>query len=171
MMAFSILGFNLDGCTQSTGDSARALSQREYEIRRQRIIDFFEARRKRYDIVLTTRTASGQIIDWIRPEQQVQGGRVATSPSASEAPIPASKSDKPAADSLTVPPKTSQTDYPLSTEIQVDDSAKGPPGTVPIVRFDLESYFQNNPKFLPENPMDILTKSHVPPPSAPPDDH
>lgn len=45
----------------------------------------------------------------------------------------------------------------------MDRSAMGPQGTVPIVRFDLESYFKENPKYLPKNPMDILSK--IPPPA------
>jgi hypothetical protein len=54
-------------------------------------------------------------------------------------------------------------DSTARTEVQLDPSAMGPKGTVPIVRFDVDSYLKENPKFLPKDPMQILSK--VPPPA------
>jgi hypothetical protein len=48
------------------------------------------------------------------------------------------------------------------TEIQAQPQTRGPKGTVPVVRFDVESYLKNEHD-LPENPQDVLKK--IPPPS------
>ena len=54
-------------------------------------------------------------------------------------------------------------DVSAKTELQLDTSAMGPQGTVPVVRFDVESYLKENPTYLPKDPIEILTK--VPPPA------
>ena len=48
------------------------------------------------------------------------------------------------------------------TEVQTQPRARGPKGTVPVVRFDVENYLKTE-RDLPENPADVLKK--VPPPS------
>ena len=50
------------------------------------------------------------------------------------------------------------------TELQAQPEARGPKGTVPVVRFDVETYLSTE-RDLPENPSDELTK--IPPPSPP----
>lgn len=164
--SLAAIAASFDCCSHSS--NTKELSKAEYEKRRQRIIEFFEARQKRYDIVLTTRTKSGQIIDWIRPGQQVTDGKTATIPpqtdkSDSDMVLDSDAQLNDSARNL------NRHDLPIHTEIQTDSSAKGPPGTVPIVRFDLENYFKNNPKFLPVNPEDILTKSQPPTSVLPPE--
>jgi hypothetical protein len=145
------------------------LSRAEYEKRRSRIIEFFSQRRNqmRPDVVATTKTKSGQTIDWIRPESQVPGGKIATPPSEDFDEIiqPKADLDNPYLD--TDLPKALQErlqlDESAQTELQRDPSAMGPPGTVPVVRFDVESYLKEHPTYLPKDPIEILSK--VPPPA------
>lgn len=51
------------GCLKPATESNKEISRTEYESRRKRIVEFFEARQKRYEIVQTTQTKSGQTID------------------------------------------------------------------------------------------------------------
>lgn len=116
----------------------------------------------RPDVVATTKTKSGQTIDWIRPESQVPGGKLATPPSEDIDEIiqPKSDLDNPSLD--TELPKALQEqlcpDETAQTELQMDTSAMGPPGTVPVVRFDVGAYLKEDPTYLPKVPIDILTK-------------
>lgn len=137
-------------------DSAAA----EREARGTRIREYFAEKLKRRQIVTTTVTKSGQTIDWIRPETQVPDGRLA---------LPPAGKDARAADPggyhnpfLALSPKLKQTDLTARSELQLDEHARGPAGTVPIVRFNVEQYLENT-KTLPENPVDILQK--IPPPA------
>jgi hypothetical protein len=66
------------------------LSAGEYALRKSRIIEFFRQREASLNPVATTRTRSGQIIDWIKPESQVRGGRLATPPVENASFIPKS---------------------------------------------------------------------------------
>ena len=163
----TLLLFGIQGCTKPSMKEPKVLSRAEYERRRMRIIDFFAKRQMRYDIVATTRTKSGQIIDWIRPESQVPGGKVATPPSEKSTEIekPESVLDNPYlnTDMPEALRKINPTDVSAKTELQLDKSAMGPKGTVPIIRFDVESYLKEHPTYLPKDPMEILTK--IPPPS------
>ncbi len=94
-------------------------------------------------------------------------GRIATPPPEKFAEIkkPISVLDNPYLD--TNLPKALQElkrqDASAKTELQLDESAMGPKGTVPVVRFDVESYLKENPTYLPKDPIEILTK--VPPPA------
>ena len=54
------------------------VSGEELKGRRDRLRAYFAKRRARLHVVDTTVTDSGQVIDWIRPESQVPGGRLAT---------------------------------------------------------------------------------------------
>lgn len=167
VLAIFLLG--LPGCTKSTIPEAEELSSAEYAKRRSRIIEFFSQRREqmRPNVVATTQTKSGQTIDWIRPESQVPGGKLATPPSEDfdEVRQPKSDLDNPYLD--TELPKalqeTLRPDETAQTELQIDRSALGPKGTVPVVRFDVESYLKEHPTYLPKDPIEILTK--VPPPA------
>jgi hypothetical protein len=163
----TLLFFSSPGCLSSTTIVPEELNTSEYEKRRQRIIEFFSKRQMGYDVVATTTTKSGQIIDWIKPESQVPDGKVATAPpeKSSEIEKPKSALDNPYLD--TELPKALQErnrqDTLANTELQLDKSAMGPKGTVPVVRFDVESYLKENPRNLPKDPIEILTK--VPPPA------
>ncbi len=167
VLALFLLG--LPGCTKSTIPEAEGLSSAEYEKRRSRIVEFFEQRRDqmRPDVVATTKTKSGQTIDWIRPESQVPGGKLATPPSEDFDEIIQPKSDLENPYLDTELPKALQEqlrpDETAQTEFQLDKSAMGPPGTVPVVRFDVESYLKEHPTYLPKDPIEILSK--VPPPA------
>ena len=44
------------------------------------VIHYYEQRAKHLDIVKTTRTSTGQVVDWIPIESQVPGGKIATPP-------------------------------------------------------------------------------------------
>jgi hypothetical protein len=166
VLALFLLG--LPACTKSTIPESEGISRAEYDKRRSRIIEFFSQRREQMgpDVVATTKTKSGQTIDWIRPESQVPGGKIATSPSEDFDEIikPKTDLDNPYLD--TDLPKALQEilqpDEFAQTELQRDRSAMGPPGTVPVIRFDVESYLKEHPTYLPKDPTEILTK--VPPP-------
>jgi len=159
----------LPGCTKSTIPETEGLSSAEFKERRSRIIEFFSQRRNqmRPDVVATTKTKSGQTIDWIRPESQVPGGKLATPPSEDFDEITQPKSDLDNSYLDSELPEALQErprlDESAQTELQLDRSAMGPPGTVPVVRFDLESYLKEHPRYLPKDPIEILTK--VPPPA------
>ena len=138
----------------------------EYEERKNRIIEYFDKRVNRYEVVATTKTKSGQIIDWIKPQSQIPDGKLAKPPERQKVDVvlPSKAIDNPylytdLPEKLREKERIDQTAY---TELQLDKSAMGPDGTVPIVRFDLDSYFESN-KFLPKDPAEIYTK--VPPPA------
>ncbi|MGO1070510.1 neprosin family prolyl endopeptidase [Lysobacter sp. CA199] len=145
--------------SSATGPSAQAapdsqLSAVEYEQRKTRIVQFFENQRSGYRAVATTRTKSGQIIDWIRPESQVADGVIATPPSDAEGLPPKGKAYLASVQSK-APGAPAST---ALTEVQLDESIRGPKGTVPIVRFDVDSYLREV-KNLPLDPRQILTKA------------
>ncbi|MCJ1376907.1 hypothetical protein MMC20_008152 [Loxospora ochrophaea] len=77
----------------------------------------FEQRRKNLQIVKTTKTPSGQTVDWIPIESQ---GTIATPP-----PLPAVSSDK--------------TTIPAVAELNLEGAEKGPEGTVPILQKNLDA--------------------------------
>lgn len=154
-------------CLKPVTQVSKEISRTEYESRRKRIVEFFETRQKRYNIVQTTKTKSGQLIDWIKPENQVFGGILAKPPA--ELSTESNKSElEPENPYLytDLPNKLREShlqDLTAKTELQMDQSAMGPRGTVPIVRFDIDTYLKENTKYLPKDPVEILTK--VPPPS------
>ena len=63
---------------------------------------------------------------------------------------------------LALKPELKQVDLSARTELQLDASARGPEGTVPIVRFSVDQYLKTA-KVIPKTPSDILQK--VPPPA------
>ena len=148
-------------------DSATTLSSYELEARRARILRYFEERRTRYQVVATTRTKTGQLIDWIKPESQVRGGRIATPPMELASSAPKGHVDNPYLE--TELPKAlrdrAQNEARAETELQLDPSARGPKGTVPIVRFDAERYVRTA-KFLPDDPTKLRPKTPVPAPDS-----
>jgi Neprosin len=82
------------------------------------IASYFEARHKRLSIVKTTRTPSGQIIDWVPLKSQVSDGKIASPPR-----LPKSREKTPDPRWL-----------PARFELENTTVDRGPPGTVPILR-------------------------------------
>lgn len=87
------------------------------------ISQWLDARQKSLTIVKTTKTPSGQILDWVPIESQDPAGKIASPPPA---------------DSLSVRVEDKQ--HPVkAVSFELDDPAvdRGPAGTVPIVRPDI----------------------------------
>lgn len=155
------------GCEKSLGQygtkqgyEEKSISAVEREARSIRIRGYFEEKLKRRQIVATTVTRSGQTIDWIRPETQVSDGRLALPPANETARI-----EDPGVyrnPFLAIGPELKQVDLTARTELQLDDHARGPKGTVPVVRFNVERYLEVA-ETLPKNPSDVLQK--IPPPA------
>jgi len=140
-----------------TEDSARVSSGLTFEERADRIRAYFKERQARLQVVATTETRSGQILDWIKRESQVEGGELSEPPLDKDDEVPDTR--RILRRNAKVPPGV---DEGARTEVQMNPELRGPDGTVPIVRFDVEEYLRSV-RELPENPMDVLTK--VPPPS------
>src|ERR1022692_1394088 len=91
------------------------------------IVRYFEARTRRLDIVKTTRTSSGQILDWVPIQSQPPEGKIASPPPDERA------ATVKAAD----PPAGVGSAHEASTfELEDKSAERGPAGTVPIVRKD-----------------------------------
>lgn len=166
--------FTLSGCSAIASEDGRVISTAEYETRSQGLIDYFQKRQARYPVIATTRTASGQVIDWINPDSQLPAGTPLARPpvsglKAAEKPDlldGGSSLDNPYLDTALPRALTSlgRQESQALTELQLEEEeAMGPPGSVPIVRFDVEAYLKANPTFLPRDPLDVLSK--VPPPA------
>jgi len=139
--------------------SPEAVSEVELRDRQDRIRKYFEERQQRRKIVATTVTASGQIIDWIRPESQTADGVIAKLPDVK------GEEKAPSREQETLPIKQvakTGADLISHTEVQTQERARGPVGTVPIVRFNVEAYLESV-GIPPRDVRDVLTK--VPPPS------
>jgi hypothetical protein len=147
------------GTAPGTGGTTQQ-SAAERERRSVRIRDYFRERTGKLGVVATTRTESGQVIDWIRPESQLPSGAVlqAAPPVAVTAKTP----PKYAAIVATVTAAPEIREQVARTEVQMQPQARGPRGTVPVVRFDVEAYLKNE-RELPEDPADVLRK--IPPPA------
>jgi Neprosin len=87
------------------------------------LIEYFEERVARLNVVETTKTSSGQILDWIDMRAQHPEGRIANPP-------PPPRSD--AARQRGRPTKMAR------FELQDQGSRLGPEGTVPVLRIDLK---------------------------------
>jgi hypothetical protein len=148
--------FDEDPGTQLT------VSEEEIQARRQRIRDYFDSRLRRLDIVETTVTESGQIIDWIARESQTLDGFIATPPVGE---LNAERAPGEAGEGM---PSTDHPDsdaQPVRTELQAQSAVLGPEGTVPVVRFDVEQYL-GSVEVPPEDPADVLQKLPPPAPAA-----
>lgn len=140
------------------------ISAVEFKARSNHIRAHFAEKLKRQQVVATTVTRSGQTIDWIHPETQVPGGRLASPPpddSKHEA-DPGVHNGPFLEPFLAIAPEIKQGDSTARTELQLDGSARGPEGTVPIVRFKVDQYL-NTVELPPEKPSDVLQK--LPPPA------
>ena len=142
--------------TAQTVKKEVSLSAVELRTRQDAIRAFFQERtqRKRLVVVSTTTTKSGQTIDWIRPESQVPGGKLATPPprDVKEAP------DKEIHPALQ---RQAATKF-IERSARAEGVPRGPKGTVPVVRFQVEKFLGSS-KIPPQDPRDIFRKT--PPPS------
>ena len=101
-----------------------------HEAFRTEITEYFTGRMERLKVVKTTRTARGQLLDWIPIESQHPRGRIA-SPPPRHAPFEDSSTEK--------------REEPAVAELDHDASERGPAGTVPILRKKLDSLGYNKP--------------------------
>jgi hypothetical protein len=130
----------------------------ERDARGERIRQYFEERLARLEIVATTKTRSGQVIDWIPIESQAPDGKIFEPPLE----LADEKLERDARGTkLELSKAPRGVDRSAATELQLDPGLLGPQGTVPVVRFDVESYLKNA-RILPDNPANILQK--LPPP-------
>jgi hypothetical protein len=102
------------GTTNDAGDEPRPPTSAE-------ICEHFDRRWRALEVVRTTRTPSGQILDWIPRASQVPGGVIASPPPLTEMPEPGAGRGLEFA------------------RYELDDLrvARGPWGTVPVLRKDL----------------------------------
>jgi hypothetical protein len=161
------LVIGIAGCTVMGNTDSGKISNAEYQVRRDRIIDYFNKRQKRYEVVATTTTRSGQIIDWIKPETQVPGGRLATPPTEGAMEVRKAKTTRDNPYLNTDLPEQLKAlkryEGQAKTELQLDKAARGPKGTVPVVRFDIDAYLKEHPDYLPKDPRELISK--IPPPA------
>lgn len=140
--------------TAASAVSSGKLPKEVRELRRERIRAHFRAKQAKLNVVATTRTDSGQIIDWVP-----RGKNLRKPPPA---PVQARPAGARAVDMpLSEPPP--DVDLPVKTEVQSQPWARGPEGTVPVVRFDVERYLAEVGDDVPESPEDMLHK--LPPPA------
>jgi hypothetical protein len=156
-LAISLVACKAPQKPEEKGGTAEAERQR----RADRIRNYFQERGTQRSVVTTTHTKSGQTIDWIRPESQIpEGQKLAVAPTATGG-VRTPPGNKTKIDVYTKAPSTN--DRVAKTEVQLDPEARGPAGTVPVVRFDVETYLKTV-QDLPENPADVFKK---PPPPSP----
>lgn len=91
---------------------------------REEIRAYFEARRARLEVVQTTRTARGQVIDWVPAASQVPNGVLAEPPPTLEDAAGRADDDRP--EDLAI------------AELQAEGAEVGPEGTVPILLKNLD---------------------------------
>jgi hypothetical protein len=116
----------------SPGISPR-LAKQEVEARRERIRAHFRDKLARLDVVATTYTSRGTTIDWVPRSPDL-----IASPRRSVIPV-------------RLEPGEVLAESPLETEPQ----AKGPEGTLPMVRFDVERYLEVFGSDIPDNPQAV----------------
>lgn len=90
--------------------------------------EYFVERKSRMEIVATTKTVSGQILDWISIESQVSKGKIAQPPPLTE--LKSFSKDK---------RKIKFTTF----ELEHKDAKRGPSGTVPVLRKDISKIIYN----------------------------
>lgn len=121
----------------------RGLDIAELKRRRNMVRDYLTRQRAQLDIVTTTVTDSGQVIDWIRPESQIASGNLASPPPQPERPH--------------MPDVEHDNVIPSVGELVRQQHARGPAGTVPVVRRDIDEVI--NAMMPPEHLQDFLSKS------------
>jgi len=122
--------------------SIERLSAREIKARREALLAHFERRQRRLDVVATTRTAHGQVLDWVPVESQVPGGVIAAPPP-----------DRPRHELGRT--RRAKLAAPV---LALRDAKLGPPGTVPIARPDLRRVPEVTlSQFLSKHGHDVIT--------------
>jgi len=117
-------------------------SARETKALREALLAHFELRQRRLEIVATTRTPHGQIVDWVPVESQVPGGVIAKPPDD----LPSPKLSRKRRAGLAIP------------ALALPEAKLGPPGTVPIARPDLRRLpAVSLSRFLSKHGHDVLT--------------
>jgi hypothetical protein len=158
--------FFLLNCTPLSAAESNILSRAEYESRSQRIAAFFKERQARYGVASTTKTKSGQVIDWIKLENQLPDGQEIAQPPVENDLKLSERQETNEYLQMELPEslrKLARQELKAKTEFQTDPSTIGPPGTVPVVRFDLKAYLKAHPTFLPSDPREVISK--IPPPA------
>lgn len=102
----------------------------DHEAFRAEIVDYFTWRRERLKIVKTTRTARGQLLDWIPIESQHPKGRIASPPPAH---------------TVLESAVAERREEPAVAELEHEQAERGPAGTVPIMRKKLEALGYTKP--------------------------
>jgi hypothetical protein len=88
------------------------------------VSSYFKIRQARIKPVLTTQTKHGQILDWVPIKSQNPKGVIATPPSASV--------------DIKLPKDKNKVMQLMRFELEEKDAQRGPEGTIPILRKDLE---------------------------------
>ena len=111
----------------------RKLPRQDVDVRRYEadIRRYFGERLERMKIVRTTRTPAGQTIDWIPIESQVAGK--------------AELAEPPSSNQKVIVPKGRQIDRLARFELEDETVKRGPPGTVPVLRKNLEAISFSRP--------------------------
>lgn len=91
---------------------------------REELCDYFRDRQGRLEIAKTTRTPSGQILDWIPIESQLASGRKLAKPPSESVPLELGSGK--------------QRVKAVRFELESPDAMRGPEGTVPIPRRNLK---------------------------------
>lgn len=117
----------------------RKLARREidYALNHREVVEYFEQRHQRLQIVKTTTSPSGQTIDWVPVESQHPRGEIASPPPAARLRPHES-------------PNAEQPETLAAGELEHEKAALGPKGTVPILRKNLAAlgYTKNLKKYL-----------------------
>lgn len=116
-----------------------ALSTVERSRREEMIRAHFAERQSKLAVLATTTTRAGQKLDWIRPETQLRGRKPAAPPPADPSPS-GEESPSLAAQSPTVGPGVASREQ--KAKLDLEPAARGPEGTVPVLRFDVEAYLR-----------------------------
>lgn len=114
------LNDNVDSSPRPAEFDADVAAAERLDQIRQYLLD----RRARLDIVATTRTRSGEEVDWIPVESQTADGRVADSPEVAEPYEPSRDPERPT--------------EPARFDLEYDDAELGPPGSVPVRRHPVD---------------------------------
>jgi hypothetical protein len=118
-LAGAVLGAAAAPAIRPEPTAAEKISAEEIAARRAALRAYFAGQRAKMKIVATTRTERGQVIDWVPRDSQSPGLKVATPPRPDDAPLWTAKGERLAPFELAQQPK-----------------ARGPAGTVPILRRD-----------------------------------
>ncbi len=115
--------------SDEAGEDVRGLERKlpihipSREENREALLAYFKERRSRLEVVATTRTPAGQILDWVPIKSQVGRGKGIADPPSGDEPIKATKGR--------------QRLLPVTFELEDPEIERGPEGTVPIVRRNL----------------------------------